>query len=165
MSQHNSWADRLATTSDGVRLYARDYGADQTGKLPVLCLSGLTRTSREFHVLAEHLSGTRRVICPDYRGRGQSGFAEDWKTYMLVHELADALVVLDDLGIDKVFVIGTSRGGFIAMLMAAMHRDRLAGVVFNDIGPVIEPDGLARIVQYVGRVPQFANWREAVMAL
>ncbi len=165
MNQRKSWHDRFFTAGDGLSLYARDYGADQNGTLPVLCLSGLTRTSREFHVLADHLSGSRRVICPDYRGRGRSEHANEWKTYMPVHELADVLVLLDELAVEKVCVIGTSRGGIIAMLMAAMHRERLAGVVFNDIGPVINPDGLARIVQYVGKAPKFTNWREAIMAL
>ena len=160
-----TWRDRYVTAADGIRLYARDYGADQPGRVPVVCLCGLTRTSREFHVLASHLAKTRRVICPDYRGRGRSGHTANWQTYMPVKEMADALLLLDQIGVGKVFVIGTSRGGMIAMLMALMHRPRLAGVVFNDIGPVIDRDGLARIVQYVGRMPDFAGWPDAIAAL
>ena len=160
-----TWADRHWCSSDGLRLYARDYGNDREDALPVLCLCGLTRTSREFHVLAEHLSKSRRVICPDYRGRGRSQQSPNWATYLPVNETADVIGLLDYLGIRKAFVIGTSRGGLNAMMMATMHRHRLAGVVFNDIGPVIDKEGLLRILQYVGKTAHFTSWDQAVDAV
>ena len=162
---HQNWRDLSYKAADGLSLYARDYGPQDSNQTPVLCLSGLTRTSREFHSIATHLAKSRRVICPDYRGRGKSAWAPDWQTYMPVTEMADILALLDKLEIGKAAVIGTSRGGIIAMLMGAMHQDRLAGVVLNDIGPAIDPTGLTRILPYVGRSTQFTNWPDAVAAL
>ncbi|MDH3740864.1 MAG: alpha/beta hydrolase [Hyphomicrobiales bacterium] len=165
MTSQQTWRDVHHVAADGTNLYARDYGAERAGHCPVLCLSGLTRNSREFHVIAEQLSHTRRVICPDYRGRGKSDFAGDANTYTPFIEMADVIGFLDQLGIGNALVIGTSRGGLIAMLMAAMHRNRLAGVIFNDIGPVIEADGLLRILPYVGLTGQFSAWPEAIEAI
>ena len=160
-----SWRDVRFRSADGIELYARDYGPARTGHTPVLCLSGLTRNSKDAHVVAERVGPGRRLLAPDYRGRGRSAYAPDWSSYRVEIEMADAVALLDTLGLNKVVVIGTSRGGLIAMLMAARHRDRLAGVLLNDIGPVLEPAGLLRIRQYLGRPLRFTTWRGAVAAL
>jgi pimeloyl-ACP methyl ester carboxylesterase len=149
---------------DGLELYARDYGPRAAASTPVLCLSGLTRNSRDSQPVAEQIAD-RRVIAPDYRGRGRSAYAPDWSSYTVEVELADAIALLDSLGIARVVVIGTSRGGLIGMALAALHRDRLAGILLNDIGPVLEPAGLLRIRQYLGRPLRFTTWRGAVAAL
>ncbi|HUE46801.1 MAG TPA: alpha/beta hydrolase [Aestuariivirgaceae bacterium] len=159
------WRDVRFRSPDGLELYARDYGPSESASTPVLCLSGLTRNSRDAQPLAEQIASDRRVIAPDYRGRGRSAYAPDWSSYTVEVELADAIALLDRLGVGKVVLIGTSRGGLIAMLMAALHRDRLAGVLLNDIGPVLEPAGLLRIRQYLGRPLRFTTWRGAVAAL
>jgi pimeloyl-ACP methyl ester carboxylesterase len=159
------WRDVRFRSPDGLELYARDYGPLKSASMPVLCLSGLTRNSTDAHSLAERIAPARRLIAPDYRGRGRSDYAPDWSSYTVEFELADAIALLDVLGIGKVVLIGTSRGGLIAMLMAALHRDRLAGVLLNDIGPVLEPAGLLRIRQYLGRPLRFTTWRGAVAAL
>lgn len=134
-------------TSDGLSLFYRDEGEG----LPLLCLAGLTRDGRDFDFLAPHLDGVR-LIRPDYRGRGQS----DWgpkDTYQVPVEGRDALELLDHLGIDKAAVLGTSRGGLIAMVLAATAKDRLLGVALNDIGPEIAAPGLKYIEGYLGRKP------------
>ena len=101
----------------------------------------------------------------DYRGRGRSDYANDWKTYHPLQELADAILLLDRLAIDRVAVIGTSRGGIIAMLMASLHADRLAGALLNDIGPRIDIAGLLRLANTVGRADTFKSWDAAIDAL
>jgi len=159
------WSDVWFRSPDGLELYARDYGPRRAGATAVLCLAGLTRNSREAHLVAERIGHARRVIAPDYRGRGRSAYAPDWSSYRIEVELADAIALLDTLGLEKVVVIGTSRGGLIAMLMAALHRDRLAGVLLNDIGPVLEPAGMLRISRYLGRPLRVTTWRGAVAAL
>ncbi|WP_375175930.1 alpha/beta fold hydrolase [Pseudooceanicola sp.] len=143
------------TTADGVRIYYEDEGAG----LPLLCLAGLTRNARDFDFVAPHLDGVR-MIRIDSRGRGKSGWA-DYKTYEVVQEARDALALLDHLGVAKAAVLGTSRGGLMAMLLAATAKERLLGVALNDVGPVIETAGLNAIKGYLGKAPPFATLAEA----
>jgi pimeloyl-ACP methyl ester carboxylesterase len=150
------------SSPDGIHLYARDYGG--TGPA-ILCLSGLTRNCRDFEPLADLIGGRCRLLTPDYRGRGRSGYASDPRTYRPDIELADAIALLDLLGIGKVGVVGTSRGGLIAMMMGAAHPNRLIGAVLNDIGPVLERQGLLRISGYVGKAFEGRTWEDAVAAL
>lgn len=142
------------TAADGARLAYRDEGQG----LPVLALSGLTRNGSDFDYLAPYLDGVR-LIRPDYRGRGGS----DWTgpaTYTVPQEAADAVALLDHLGLDKVAVLGTSRGGLIGMFLAATARDRMLGLCLNDIGPVIELPGLDRIKDYIGRNPAARTYED-----
>ncbi|MBC2837007.1 alpha/beta fold hydrolase [Paragemmobacter straminiformis] len=135
------------TAPDGARLAYSDTG---TG-LPLLCLPGLTRTMADFDYLAPHLPPLR-LIRMDYRGRGQS----EWTgaaTYTIPTEAADAMALLDHLGVERAAILGTSRGGLIGMVLAAIAKPRLTGLCLNDIGPVIDRDGLARIADYIGRNP------------
>ncbi|MCR9111148.1 alpha/beta hydrolase [Marivita sp. XM-24bin2] len=135
------------TTSDGLSLHYTDDGEG----LPVLCLAGLTRDGRDFEFVAPHLD-TVRLIRLDYRGRGQSDWG-DPATYQIPFEGRDAIELLDHLGIEQAAILGTSRGGLIAMVLAATAKNRLLGVALNDIGPEIAPEGLAVIKDYLGRPP------------
>lgn len=147
------------TAADGARLAYRDEGRG----LPVLALAGLTRNGSDFDYLAPHLRDVR-LIRPDYRGRGGS----DWTgpaTYTVPQEAADAIALLDHLGIEKAAILGTSRGGLIGMFLAATARDRMLGLCLNDIGPVIEKPGLDRIKDYIGRNPAARNHEELAAKL
>ena len=145
-------------TFDGVSLAYSDDGAG----LPVLCLSGLTRNSSDFDYVAPHLPDVR-LIRLDYRGRGASDWA-DPATYTPAVEGRDALALLDHLGIDRAATLGTSRGGLIAMLLAASAKDRLLGVCLNDIGPVVATDGLDAIRSYIGKNPVATSIEELAVA-
>ena len=147
-------------STDGLNLFYRDFGGQNDGT-PVICLPGLTRNSRDFEDLAASLSNRRRVLTLDFRGRGFSDHDPTWQNYHPGTYVDDVWTLLDSLDIHKVIVVGTSLGGLCAMLMATQHRERLAGVVMNDIGPEIGPDGLARIQEYTGRMPPVASWEEA----
>ena len=143
---------------DGLTLAYRDEGEG----LPVLALSGLTRNSDDFNFGAPHLSGVR-LIRMDYRGRG----ASDWgpyQTYTVPQEADDALMLLDHLGIDRAAILGTSRGGLIAMGIAVAAKDRLLGACLNDIGPVIDPRGLDYIKGFLGRQPSARFYKDAANA-
>lgn len=148
-------------TRDGLRLFYRDY-AGAAGRVPVLCLAGLTRNCNDFVALAERLSPDRRVITPDQRGRGRSDNDPLWMRYNPAMYVDDMFALLSALRIERVIVIGTSLGGIVAMLMAAMRAGALAGVVLNDIGPELAASGAARIHNYVGRLPPVATWEGAV---
>lgn len=145
------------TTSDGARLAFDDRGSG----LPVLCLSGLTRTMGDFGYMLPHLPPCR-VIRMDYRGRGQSAWTGA-ASYTVPVEGRDALELLDHLGVERAAVIGTSRGGLIGMMLAAVARPRLIGLLLNDVGPEIHRPGLERIFDYVGRNP-VARTPEALAA-
>ena len=146
-------APQFFTTSDGLKLAYRDQGQG----IPVLCLAGLTRNMEDFEPALPVLLPRCRVIRLDSRGRGASGYAEDFATYSVAQEAADALALMDHLGVERFAILGTSRGGLIAMVLAAIVKPRLLGVMLNDIGPVIDPGGLARIMDYLGKRPKFAT--------
>lgn len=147
-------------TSDGLELFYKDEGQG----IPILCLAGLTRDHRDFDFVAPHLAD-HRVIMMDYRGRGQSDWAEDFTTYSVPREAQDALELLDHLGLTKAAIIGTSRGGLIAMYLALTAKDRLLGVALNDVGPVLEQSALDEIMVYLGRKPVAKTHEEAAAAL
>jgi pimeloyl-ACP methyl ester carboxylesterase len=155
---------RFITSADGLRLHVREHGDDQPERLPVVCLPGLSRTTEDFDTLAAALAADRasprRVLALDYRGRGLSDYDRDPKNYALPVELADVIAILDACSAAPAVIVGTSRGGLLAMLLAAVQPDAIAGAVLNDIGPVIEPKGLMRIRDYVGKLPQPANFEE-----
>ncbi|MCY3984418.1 MAG: alpha/beta hydrolase [Roseovarius sp.] len=147
-------------TSDGLTLHYMD---DNDGPA-VLMLAGLTRNSADFNFLIPHLP-EYRLIRLDYRGRGLSDYHDDFTTYNVKREARDAIELLDHLELEKTCVIGTSRGGLIAMLLSAICNYRLNGIVMNDIGPQIEPEGLFSIMEYIGKIPPFDNLDDAALAL
>lgn len=135
-------------------------------RFPLLCLPGLSRNSRDFIELgryfATHPTAPRRVIAVDYRGRGLSDSDPNWRNYQPVVEAHDVLAISTALGIDRAVLVGTSRGGIIAMLIGALRPAMIAGVVLNDIGPVLEGTGLARIKSYLSNPRHVGSWDEAV---
>jgi pimeloyl-ACP methyl ester carboxylesterase len=149
------------TTSDGLSLAYDDRG---TG-VPVLCLPGLTRNMGDFEPVADAFADRARILRLDPRGRGRSDRDPDWRNYNLIREGRDALELLDHLGLARAAVIGTSRGGLLALTLAVGHAERLAGVLFVDIGPRIEPAGLDAIMGYLGKRPPFRDYDDAVAHL
>jgi pimeloyl-ACP methyl ester carboxylesterase len=165
-----AWADRFWTSTDpsGVRLHARDYAAASgPARAPVICLHGLTRNARDFEDLAPHIasgtigSGGRRVLAVDVRGRGQSGWDPEPARYTPLTYAGDVLALLDALGIGKAVFVGTSMGGLITLLIAAMRPAAIAAAALNDIGPEIAPEGLARIGGYTGKTAPVTDWAGA----
>jgi pimeloyl-ACP methyl ester carboxylesterase len=156
--------DGFVTAQDGLKLHVREWGPRAAPALPVVCLPGLARTVADFEALATALAGNsqtpRRVLALDSRGRGRSQYDRNPANYNLKVELADLLAVLTALGISQAIFVGTSRGGILAMLLGAARPGAIAGCVLNDIGPVIEPSGLARIKIYVGKLPRPASFQQ-----
>ncbi len=164
----NSYEEKRWKSADGLELYYRDYpgGEGADARTPVVCLHGLTRNARDFAALAEHIAARgRRVIVPEMRGRGQSDYAPDSSTYNPKQYVADVELLLSETGIDRFISIGTSMGGLMTMLLAAAKPGRLAGVVMNDIGPVIDIAGLERIGGYVGQGRSYPTWIHAARSI
>ena len=158
---HRHWQ-----SADGLTLHFRDY-AGPSDRAPVVCLHGLTRNARDFASLAPHIAAStgRRVLVPEMRGRGRSGYAADPASYTVPTYVADLFALLAQEGIARFVSIGTSMGGLITMGVATTEPERIVGVVLNDIGPVVEPAGLERIRSYVGQGGSYPTWVHAARAL
>ncbi|HPG88955.1 MAG TPA: alpha/beta hydrolase [Hyphomicrobium sp.] len=166
----NLFDDIYFTTHDGLRLYGRHYTARaKSDRRPVLCLAGLTRNSRDFNdvatALSQHAETPRDVYTVDMRGRGLSEHDGDWRNYSIPVEMNDVIDFMTMAGLTDCGIIGTSRGGLITHVLAAAQPTRIGAVVLNDIGPVIEFDGLVRIAGYVGRVPLPKSWDDAMRSV
>ncbi len=154
------WEDRYWTSVDGLKLHYRDY-AGPRDKPPILCLPGLTRNARDFEPVADRYAGDWRVIVIEFRGRGQSEYDPNPANYVPPTYAADVLKLLDQLGIADAVFVGTSLGGLVTMLIGLSDPERLAGVVINDVGPVVEPAAIERLRRYVGKGGAFSSWEEA----
>lgn len=161
------WQKNYVFTGDSVRLCWRDHHdpAVPAARPALLCLPGLTRNGSDFAALAESLGADWRIIAPDLRGRGESGWARDSLTYVPFTYLRDLSLVLEAAGVRRFVVLGSSVGGLLALRLTTAHRAQMAGVVLNDIGPAIEPAGLKRMQANVGRGGNWPTWVHAARDL
>jgi pimeloyl-ACP methyl ester carboxylesterase len=161
--------DLYYASGDGLRLHVAEYGHRVSPWLPVVCIPGLSRSARDFHDLALRLSThperPRRVLAFDLRGRGKSEWDADIGHYTPLVEMQDVLDGMAALSVDRAVIVGTSRGGLIAMLMGVARPSVIAGVVLNDVGPALEARGLARLKTYIGRTPAPDDWEDAAHIL
>ena len=168
-AQDQNGAHFFVSAADGLRLHARGYGTRDRRRRPVVCLPGLARTTDDFDPLAAALANdpdrARHVLAVDYRGRGESEYDPDPANYNIATEVADLLAVLTALEVEPAVFVGTSRGGILAMMLATVRPTAIAGVVLNDIGPLIETKGLVRIKSYLGRLPQPKSFEDAAEIL
>lgn len=159
---NRAWHDLEYRSADGLRLYARSYSGPAPDAATVLCLHGLTRNSADFEDLAPHLARRYRVLAPDFRGRGRSERDPQPERYRPMTYVGDVLALLDAARTERAHLIGTSLGGLVGMLLGATQRPRLASLVLNDVGPEVDPRGMARIRGYAGRLPAPGTWPAAV---
>jgi pimeloyl-ACP methyl ester carboxylesterase len=164
MGERRNYNDGYWWSRDGLRLHYRDY-AGPADKPPILCFPGLTRNARDYETLAERLAGDWRVLLVEFRGRGESAYAKDAMSYVPLVYLQDVEALLAELKVERFVAVGTSLGGIVTMLIAGTDPGRLAGAVLNDVGPEIEPAGMARIRSYVGRSVWYPTWMHAARAV
>ena len=164
MDLSRGFRERRYSGQDGLSLYFRDYGDPTNTALPVLCLAGLTRNSKDYHPLACRLT-SRRVVCLDYRGRGRSDYDPDYQRYEPRTYISDIVQLLALINAPRWIVIGTSLGGILAMILGAVQPSSLAGVILNDIGPEIPGASTDRIAGYVGKSGSFPDWNAAILVL
>jgi pimeloyl-ACP methyl ester carboxylesterase len=158
-----NFAEHRIATEDGPKVHARDYPAEGSHKLPIVCLHGLTRNSADFEAVAPRIATTgRRVIAIDARGRGKSDNDPEPSRYRPDIYVGDVVRVLDTLNVPRAVFLGTSMGGIMTMIAAAVAPTRVASAILNDIGPVVDPKGVVRIASYVGKSGSFADWDEAI---
>ncbi len=158
------YQDLFFPSFDGrLTLHARDYGlpGGRINATTVLCLHGLTRNSADFHDVAMRLKDRYRIISADQRGRGYSDWDPQTANYVPAVYSQDMIRLLDYIQTSRTIVIGTSMGGLMAMILGVTNRHRLIGAVINDVGPELDPAGLARIASYTGKTRPAADWAEA----
>lgn len=157
------FAERRWTSRDGLSLFGRDYaGAGGEARLPIICLHGLTRNSKDFADVAPRLAGAgRRVLVPDVRGRGRSDRDPDPSHYTPKVYARDVLDLMRSLGLARAVFLGTSMGGIITMTLMAMRPKAVAAAILNDVGPEVAPEGIARIMSYVGQKVEVRDWNDA----
>jgi pimeloyl-ACP methyl ester carboxylesterase len=136
------------------RMAYREWG-DAANPRVVVCVHGLTRNGRDFERLAAELSTEFRVVAPDVIGRGESEWLRDPMGYQLPLYVQDMLTLIARLNVGTVNWVGTSMGGLIGMLLAALPGTPVRRLVLNDVGPVLAASALARIGEYVGKAPTF----------
>ncbi|CAO1648979.1 alpha/beta fold hydrolase [Parasphingorhabdus sp. NYA22] len=154
-----AYRDHVYRSADNrLDLYARIYDGEGS---PLLLMHGLTRNSGDFEALAEHLAGQYQLIIPDQRGRGRSDYDPDPENYTPAVYVEDMFALIDGLKLENMGMIGTSMGGLMAIMMAAMAPARFDSLILNDIGPAVEAAGLARIQSYIGRMEPFDSWQQA----
>jgi pimeloyl-ACP methyl ester carboxylesterase len=113
---------------DGVRTYFEDLGG---AGAPVLFYTGfadpleVAKSSR----LAYALSGEFRLIVADHRGQGGSDKPRDASAYALAARVADALAVLDELGIDRAHFLGSSWGARLGFALGEHAPERVLSLV------------------------------------
>ncbi len=157
-----NYVDVFFESNDGLRLYARDYPGPKPDSAVLLCLAGLTRSSKDFDGLATALCTSYRVICPDQRGRGRSAKDHQPARYRPDVYVSDMARLLDVLAVPSVSVIGTSLGGMMGILLTVSQPGRVKTLIINDMGPVINPVGIARITSYVGKSAPVKTWADAI---
>jgi pimeloyl-ACP methyl ester carboxylesterase len=158
MAAAEYWFD----SQEGLRLFSRVYAGPGADAPVVACLHGLMRNSRDFEDLAPHLAARYRVVVPDVRGRGFSARDPNFNNYQIPVYLNDLLRLFAGLGVGRVSIIGTSMGGLMAMVFAAMQPQLVAGIVLNDVGAEVDPRGLERIRGYAGKSAPVRSWEQAV---
>lgn len=159
--------EHTVRTHDGLGVFVREYlPVEPITGLPVLCLHGLTRNSRDFAGVAPRIAALgRRVLCVDVRGRGRSDWDANPDNYAPPVYVQDTLRILDHFNIDRCVWVGTSMGGLMSMIAAAQAPHRIAGVALNDVGPALDARGLDRIRGYVGKTEPVADFATAAAAI
>ena len=159
-----AFADGWFWSRDGLRLHYRDYPGP-ADRPTVLCLPGLTRNAADFDQLARRLAGQWRVVAVNLRGRGESAWPRDSLSYVTLTYLFDLGLLITAAEIGRFVVLGSSLGGALALQLTTGHRPAMAGVILNDFGPVIEPNGVARLRANVGRGGNWPTWIHAARDL
>jgi pimeloyl-ACP methyl ester carboxylesterase len=147
----------LAGTPHGFYRMSYMEWSGPVGAPTVICVHGLTRNGRDFDMLAEALSSDFRVVCPDVLGRGKSDWLEHTEDYDFPVYIASMAQLIARLDAPEVLWVGTSMGGLIGMLTAALPNAPIKRLVINDIGPLLAKEGIARIATYVGKDPSFPD--------
>lgn len=130
--QYHTIMPYLSTPS--VELYYEEMGS---GPQTIVFSHGLLWSHKMFRAQMEYLSDRYRVIAYDHRGQGQSEVTQEG--YDMDTLTADAVALLDGLGVKRCHFAGLSMGGFVAMRMAIHHPERVQSLILLETSAQAEP--------------------------
>ena len=139
-----------------------EWGEFDSLESTVICVHGLTRNGRDFDALANYLSAHgHHVFCPDIIGRGDSSWLRDSNNYNFERYISDLNVLISRTEAKQVDWIGTSMGGIIGLMMAALPNTPIRRLILNDVGPQVPLHSLWEMAKYVGKEPEFTSKEQA----
>ena len=177
LDEHTHDESSVAVNHQGDTFYVQCIDGDSTHRMAyhawgnprnpkvLLCVHGLTRRGSDFKTLAEAMCEDYYVVCPDIVGRGDSDRLSNPMQYAVPQYVADIAQLVKTLGVSQVDWLGTSMGGLIGMVYAAMPNSPIRKMLINDVGPKIEAQAIARLGSYVGQPFSFANRADALNRL
>lgn len=143
------------------RVAYKEWGDPRNPKV-LVCVHGVTRVGDDFDHLARALCDEYRVVCPDVVGRGRSGRLRDPAYYTVPQYVNDMVTLVARVTapgeMETVHWFGTSMGGLIGMVLAALEDSPISKLVLNDIGPVLDRAAMARIGEYIGQDVRFPSF-------
>lgn len=153
----------LGISDEGFHNIAYTEWGSSDSELPTtICVHGYTRNSRDFDALAYYLSlQGRHVFCPDVVGRGDSSWFKNSHHYNFTQYVSDMNALIARTYDTHIDWIGTSMGGIIGMMLAALPNSPIHRLVLNDVGPQVPIHGLKRLAKYAGNEPDFRSVEEA----
>jgi pimeloyl-ACP methyl ester carboxylesterase len=128
---------------------------------PLVLLHGGGQSAWTWQRVAARFADRYRVIAPDSRGHGDSGWSRDG-VYSIDRFRDDLHALVTHLGLDTFVLAGMSMGGMTALSYGGTYGETLRGLVVIDIAPEIRPDGRDRIVGFMTGRPSFATLDEAI---
>ncbi len=156
------YQEKYIRSQDGLKIYLRDYNQYNLKNIPIICLPGMTRNSKDFHNFAKIFCKSRRIITIDMRGRGKSEYDKITKNYWKPGiYMSDIFSITNALNIHKGIYLGTSLGGLMAMQVALIRPSSVSGVILNDIGPDLPINGVTTIHKNLRKSLSFKSWEEA----
>ncbi len=164
---NNLKTEHFIAADDDIKSYVLEISPNgpETG-VPIICIHGLTRNHKDFTPIFDFLLAKgRKVFAIDVRGRGLSDYDSNPMNYNPIRYAQDVLGIMVKLEIEKAIFIGTSMGGLISMLLTMFAPQKVAGLILNDVGPELNPNGIARIRDYVGLNMEFENFDAALNAV
>ncbi|WP_370626235.1 alpha/beta fold hydrolase [Polynucleobacter sp. AP-Latsch-80-C2] len=166
-SQFHSGNTFFVECSSGDAKHRMAYHAwgDPSNPKVLMCVHGLTRRGSDFKTLAEAMCHDYYVVCPDVVGRGDSDRLANPMLYAVPQYVADMTQLVKKLGVSQIDWFGTSMGGLIGIVYAAMPNSPIRRMLINDVGPRIEPQAIARLGSYVGQPFAYTNRTDALEKL
>lgn len=138
-----------------------EWGSFNSDKV-IFCVHSLIQNAHSYDRFAEiALEEGYRIISIDIVGRGHSQWFHNHKYYNYGTYLKDCSYLLKHLKVKEVTWLGSSMGGIMGMIMAALKPKLIKTLIMNDVGPDVPKKQVRRIGDYMSKEVIFHNFAEA----